>query len=224
MFALVAASIAVVMFLSRAERITIEEPVYQYVFPSADEYEDGISMKKTKDGLTIDNGLQQYETNDYPFYFKNRDALILTNNFLYMDREASYLGRVEYFSQLALTEDGGVVLDDPDGRTVYGGMLHDGKDVFLFLEETSVTYGDNTITIPALSTVVCFQGTSLLVYPYGEENAIYTELDESGATAVMENGITVDLVNDIYYKPNGTKFLLYSSPDVFEVVSKGQEA
>jgi (2Fe-2S) ferredoxin len=182
-------------------------------------------MKKTKDGLTIDNGLQQYETNDYPFYFKDRDALILTNNFLYMDRNADYGGRVEYFSEVAMTEDGGITLDDSDGLTIYGGMLHDGKDIFIFLEDTSVTYGEgNTVSIPALSTVVCFQGTTLLVYPYGEENAIYTELDDNGATAMMENGITVDLVNDIYYKPNGTKFLLYSSPEVFDVVSKGQEA
>jgi hypothetical protein len=43
-------------------------------------------------------------------------------------------------------------------------------------------------------------------------------LDGNGAVAQMANGIRVDLVNDTYYKQNGTKHLLYSTPDVFEKI------
>jgi hypothetical protein len=224
MLALVAAGIAVILLLSRAERVTIDEPVYQYMFQNVDEYPDGIAMKKTKDALTIDNGFQEYETNDYPFYYENRDALVLTNDFLYMNRTGSYNGRVEYFTEVAKTADG-ITFSSPKDYTVYGGMLHDGKDIFIFLEETTVTWNNGeTKTIPALSTVACFQGETLLIYSYGEDSAIYEELDDTGAVAEMENGIKIDLVRDAYYKPNGTQFLLFSSPETFDVISKDQEA
>ena len=43
-------------------------------------------------------------------------------------------------------------------------------------------------------------------------------LEGDGASALMENGIEVDLVNDVYYKANGTKHLLFSEPAVFDPV------
>jgi hypothetical protein len=223
MLALVAAGVVVVLFLSRAERITVSEPVYQYVFEDADHYSDGISMKKTEDSLVIDNGIQQYESNSYPFYYENKDACILTNDFLYMGRNASYGGKVPYFTVIEETQDG-YTLSNPKGTTLYGGMLHDGKDVFLFLEDTTVSYNGKTKEISGLSYIVCFQGQSILICSYGEEEAIYEELGEDGAVATMENGIRVDLVNDVYYQPNGTKHLLYTTPEVFDTVSKNQEA
>jgi hypothetical protein len=223
MLALAAVSVIVVLFLSRAERITIKEPLYQYVFETADSYPDGVSMKKNEDSLIIDNGIQQYDSNSYPFYYEDKDALILTNDFLYMGRNGSYGGKVPYFTVIEETGDG-YTLSSPKGTTLYGGMLHDGKDVFIFLEDTTVSYNGKTKEIRGLSYIVCFQGESVLIYNYGEEEAIYEELGSDGAVATMENGVRVDLVSDVYYLPNGTKHLLYTTPEVFETVSKNQEA
>jgi hypothetical protein len=217
MLSLVVVGVIVVLVLSRAERVTVDEPVYQYVFSEPELYESGISMKKTSDGITIDNGEQQYETDGYPFYYENEKAMILTDSFMYLSPEATFDGRVDYFTKITDTGNG-YELDGQSGTKLYAGMLYDGDDVYIFLEETTVTCNGMTRVVPAFSYVVCFQGSSILIGSYGAENAVYEELDENGVMAVMDNGISIDLANDIYYKQNGTKHLLFSSPETFDKI------
>jgi hypothetical protein len=217
MLALAVTGVTAILVLSRAERIAVEEPVYQYVFSEPEVFVDGISMKKNTDGITVDNGYQQYKTNGYPFYYQNEKAMILTDSFIHMAADASTDGRVDYFTKITETEDG-YVLDNPKDTVLKGGMLYDGDDVYIFLEETTVTINGLTRLIPALSYVVCFQGQSILIGYYGADEAVFEELDENGATATMDNGIRVDLVNDIYYRQNGTKHLLFASAEMFDKV------
>lgn len=216
MAALLVVSFLVVQFLGRAERITVKEPLYQFVFQDRDQYPEGIVMKKTEETVLIDNGVQQYETNGYPFYYEERDAMILTDSFLYLDRSGEIGGKVDYFTVLEKKEGAGCTLDD-GAVSLPGGMLHDGHEVYIFLEDTDITYNGKTRSIPAFSYVVCFQGESILICGYGED-AVYEELGEEGASAMMENGIKVDLANDIYYKANGTKHLLFTDPGIFDPV------
>jgi hypothetical protein len=217
MLSLALVGIIVVLLLSRAERVTVSEPLYQYVFSDADTYPDGISMKKTKDSLIIDNGYQQYETNGYPFYYVNNKAMILTDTFMHMGRDSVVDGRVDYFT--VVTETGsGYSLSSPSGVVLDGGMLYDGNDVYIFLEDTTVVYNGKTVEIPGLSYIVCFEGQSILIATYGASESIYEDLSVDGATATMDNGVKIDLANDIYYKPNGTKHLLYATPESFDKV------
>lgn len=222
MAALLAAIFVVVQLLGRAERITVKEPLYQYIFEEADTYPDGITMKKTEETVLVDNGRQTMETNGCPFYYEGKDALILSDNFLYLNRNGEIGGKVAYFTVIT-AEGGRYILDDKGMISLGGGMLHDGQDVYIFLEDTEIIWNGKIKTIGGLSCVVCFQGESILIYNYGED-AVYEELGEEGASAVMENGIEVDLVNDIYYKANGTKHLLFSDPGIFEPIKGEQEA
>lgn len=222
MAGLLAAVFVTVQFLGRAERVTITEPLYQFVFEDADRYPEGITMKKSEDQVLVDNGTQTCESDGTPFYFEGRDTLILPESFLYLDRNGEIGGKVAYFTELSL-EGGRYVCDDGSNVSLGGGMLHNGRDVYVFLEDTTVTYNGKTKEIGGLSTVVCFQGESVLICPY-KETAIYETLGGEGASAVMENGIKVDLANDIYYKANGTKHLLFSDPEIFEPIKGEQEA
>jgi hypothetical protein len=87
------------------------------------------------------------------------------------------------------------------------------------LEDTTITYNGKTVEIPGFSYVECFRGQSILISSYGWSESLYEELDgDAVAVAEMDNGIKVDLVSDIYYSPNGTKHLLFTTPDVFEQV------
>ena len=215
-------TLAVTVFLNRAERITVNEPMYQFNFEEADRYPNGISMKKNKDGLTVNNGVQQYETNGYPYYYENRKALILTDSFLYLNQGGTEDGRVDYFTTIS-EDNGRFLLEDGRNVTLGGGLLHDGKDVFIFLENATISYNGKTKKIGPLSYVVCFQGESILICNYGE-NAILEDLDAAGATAVMDNGTTVDLANDVYYRANGTKYLMFTEPSLFELVQEKGES
>lgn len=222
MAALLAAIFVVVQLLGRAERITVKEPLYQFVFEDADHYPDGVTMKKTEDAVMVDNGVQTIESHGYPFYYEGKDQLILSDTFLYLDRNGEIRGQVPYFTTVA-AEGGRYVLEGDVRADLGGGMLHDGEDIYIFLEDTEISWNGKTRTIGGLSCVVCFQGESILICNYGED-AVYEELGAEGASAMMENGITVDFVNDIYYKANGTKHLLFSDPGIFDPIRTGQEA
>lgn len=222
MAGLLVITLVITVFLNRAERISVNEPVYQFHFTEADRYPDGISMKKTKDGLKINNGIQQYETDGYPFYYENRKALILTDSFLYLNQGGKEDGRVDYFTTIS-EDNSRFLLEDGRNVSLGGGLLHDGKDVFIFLEDATVTYNGKTKDIGPLSYVVCFQGQSILICNYGED-AISEDLDTAGASAVLKNGTTVDLANDVYYRANGTKFLMFTEPSLFELVQEKGES
>lgn len=216
MAAMLAVIFVVVQMLGKAERITVEEPLYQFVFEEADNYTEGITMKKEKEAVLIDNGVQTYESNGLPFYYKDKDAMILSDDFLCLGRNGELLGKLTYFTNLEM-KDGAFVPDASDDVALHGGMMHDGKDVYIFLEDTEVTYHGKTKKIGAFSYVFCHQGEEILICSYGED-AVSEVLDSEGASAIMENGIEVDLVNDVYYKANGTKHLLFSEPAVFDPV------
>ena len=216
MAALLAAIFVVVMFLGSAERITVKEPLYQYIFSDRDEYPDGVTMKKTEDAVMVDNGVQTVESSGVPYYYQGQDKLILPDNFLYLDRNGDPAGKAPYFSTIT-AQNGRYLLEGTMTADLGGGMLHDGKDVFIFLEKATVTYNGKTMEIAPMSSVVCFQGESILIYNYGSD-AVYEELGADGASVMMENGINVDVVNDIYYKANGTKHLLFSDPGIFDPI------
>lgn len=218
MAGLLATIFIVVQLLGSAERVVIDEPVYQYVFEERDEYTDGIVMKKTEDTVMIDYGHQTVETDGCPFYYTDQDKLILSDDFLYLQRNGDIGGLVSYFTTLTANGDGTYTLADGTSGTLTGGMLHDGGDVFIFLEDATVSWNGETKDITGFSYVTCYQGESILIWSYGDEEAVWEELDGDGATVMMENGIDVDLVNDIYYKANGTKFLLYTDPTIFDPV------
>ena len=222
MAALLAAIFAVVMFLGRAERITVKEPLYQYIFSDKDAYSDGITMKKTEDAVMVDNGVQTVESSGAPYYYEGQDKLILSDNFLYYDRNGEIRGKAPYFTTVT-AEGGRYLLEGTVKADLGGGMLNDGKDAYVFLEKATVTYNGKTKEIAPLSSVVCFQGESILIYNYGSD-AVYEELGADGASVMMENGINVDVVNDIYYKANGTKHLLFSDPGIFDPIQTEQEA
>lgn len=217
MGALLVAIFVIVQMLNSAERVTVEEPLYQFMFENADDYPEGITMKKTEEQVLIDNGVQTYESDGTPFYYKNEDAMILTEDFLYLGRNGDLGGKVSYFTKLS-SENGSYLIKDQNEKVLNGGMLHDGGDVYIFLEGTEITYNGKTEKIKAFSYVTCFRGESILICNYGED-AIYEVLDENGASAVMENGIEVNLVNDIYYRANGTKHLLFSNPGMFDSIN-----
>ena len=216
MAAMLVGIFVVVSLLDRAERMTVEDPLYQFVFEEADNYTEGITMKREEDAIMIDNGVQIYESNGVPFYYKEKYAMLLTDDFLCLGRNGELLGKLPYFTNLEM-KDGAFVPDNLKDVALHGGMMHDGKDVYIFLEDTEVSWNGKTQKIGAFSYVSCFQGEEILIYNYGGD-VISDVLEGDGASALMENGIEVDLVNDVYYKANGTKHLLFSEPAVFDPV------
>ena len=179
-------------------------------------------MKKTEDAVMVDNGVQTVESSGAPYYYEGQDKLILSDNFLYYDRNGEIRGKAPYFTTVT-AEGGRYLLEGTVKADLGGGMLNDGKDAYVFLEKATVTYNGKTKEIAPLSSVVCFQGESILIYNYGSD-AVYEELGADGASVMMENGINVDVVNDIYYKANGTKHLLFSDPGIFDPIQTEQEA
>ncbi|MCD8198411.1 MAG: hypothetical protein LUE24_14835 [Lachnospiraceae bacterium] len=223
MAGLLVAIFIVVQFLGRAERVTIDETLYQYIFETADVYSDGVTMKKDEDSVLIDYGHQTVTSSGYPLYFQGQDKLILTESFLYLQRDGNTGGKVSYFTEITALGNETFQLDDGANTTLKGGMLHNGGDVFIFLEPATVEYNGKTKEIAEFSYVVCFQGQSILIWSYGDEEAVLEDLDGSGASVMMENGIEVDVANDVYYRANGTKYLLFTDPDIFDPVSTAQE-
>ena len=82
---------------------------------------------------------------------------------------------------MELVEGGGYRIKDGSTSVVVpGGIIYDGKDIYLFLEPVKLTVDGEVTDLPALSMIHATYGNAIEIYPYGyepSEVALYTDSD-----------------------------------------------
>lgn len=216
MAVLVIVVVIVTLFFRQTEIRHVKESVYTYIFDTPSVMEDGLTLKDTKDGVYLRQNKYDYPTDGYIYYYSDRDACVLTDHFLYYDYDGRVRGRLGCQRDLVLT-DGQISAEGRSG-SIHGGFLYNGKDSYMTLEDATVEAGDTTVQVGAFSSIMCYGGTFLTVYPYGEKEAVVVDLSDPTVTATVKLslGITVDVKNDVFYQANGVKNLLITSPMVFD--------
>ena len=74
-------------------------------------------------------------------------------------------------------------------------FVYDGDNVYFFIEDGTVKYGDKTVPISKFSMVVCEYRGSLAIYNYQTQQMTYEEKFEGKVTAEFEN-YSVNLSED----------------------------
>lgn len=151
--------------------------------------------------LDYDNKISKVELSDKsllldstPLYFKQQQQLILPKNMLNVNYNTGNQTKVPYYTNIKYENSGYYYILNNKKNKVLNSFLYDGKDLYLFLDETEIKNGTTIVTIPAMSYVIYNSNEELYVFDYKNSSVLfYKDIDEP--KAYIKN-IVLNLKND----------------------------
>ena len=220
--ALTAAVIAAAVYIINKDSLIIKEPARVSMMGDNMDFYGSTRLRFNKDKkrVSLENGGRTLILQGVPVYYLNKKAVVLSQQMIYTNYETSTMKRVNYFAKV---EDHGQLMTiSPDGRKekeIHGGYLYDGKNIYLFLEPVTVSWGTEKMSLDAMSYIAVVDKQGFYYYSYGNEKAEYVESGENIVFAQADTGAySLNLSKDIVDIRGGSSLLLPPDPESFEVL------
>lgn len=156
-----------------------------------------------------DAGGKQLNVSGWPFYYEGEDTLFWPFYGIWYPVENTTCARIERFSQIKYEYENGCSIQLQDGsQRQLSGFLYDNQDTYVFLENVTLTYNDQTRGLSPLSYVRVYGNNSMDLYYYGQEEGEVINF-ESDPEIRFSNGVKIDLKGDVMYYPNGIPRMLF---------------
>ena len=155
-----------------------------------------------------------------PLYFKDNKKILIPNDMsIVSPLENMKQRKLNHYSIIESKERGSYLIKDGSNKEVSDLFLYDGNDLYVFLKETNITFGDKNITISPMSFCLCVYNDELYIYNYVEDKLYYYDLKEESDVNVFASNDSYTLnINFDYIKFNNKSILLnkkINSLDVF---------
>lgn len=211
-----AAILLVLFFFKKTESTRINGGLYTYFGEVKLEYTGNSTLERTDEGTTIKNGGEKKQLDSRPLYREGADEAVLATAYVWLQPDGPKMCRVEAFSELTYENNGVTIRDGSLSAAGARGFLYDGEDTYIFLEPATVTAGDETIRVPAMSFAVVRYGETMNLYLKGESASRVIQLNGAETTASFEGGASVNLGTDTVYLANGSWMLLITRPELLD--------
>ncbi len=163
-----------------------DEKVYQYFFNQKYEYKASIGFNRKQEVV-------EFKTKDYdinfdstPIYYQKQNKVIFPSN---MSVVMPTLNCSEYLLakySLLQKNKGNYILKTEDYEGKLGHyFLYDGNNLYFFLDEVTLTIGDDTIKLSPLSYVIADTEKSSISY-YDKENDTAKTIETLNTDSVVE--------------------------------------
>jgi hypothetical protein len=205
---------AVAWYIQQLNVYKADEETYHFDMGRRFRHAAGARIRVTDDGafLTEPAG-GEYPLGTNPVFFAGEDRAVLTASFLAVTGDGRQ-GRVPYFSELLLTEEGPVLFDGKKEIPMDGGFLFDGVNTYLFLEAGTLVCGDKAYPLTPGTSVTVVYSVRAELYPYnGDAGLMIDTVGPTDVTALLEGGYSADLGKDILRYDN-TEMLLFTDPEM----------
>lgn len=216
-----------IIFLSNVNSYKFKEDASYYV--NGDKYPvyKGSRAKLNKDKsvtLTL-KGNDVLEISGLPAYFDNSNKIVLLNKMTYY--KPSFDSKFEKYKLNSFTE---IEYDEDTGditftngtktKTSQTGFLYDGKNSFVFFEDTIIDYNGQKEYVKPLSFIVVERDSWIQIYNKENDKFIFDQLNGFGMARNLNEGYEINMTyGKIFYgqkesiMPSNTEVLR----DFFEV-------
>lgn len=218
--ALLGAIYVVMLFLNNKDILMINDDIQISIIGSTDEF-TGKSRLEYRDGeMLFENGNINLTLDGMPVYYKNEEKLLLTTSMIYTNYDAGMMNRVSYLSSIEQVDNiFQITIDKNKERSVNGGYLFDGKNMYLFLEPVTITWEDTTMELAPLSYICVLNKQCYYYYSSEDNKAEYVKAETGTVWASEKDGkYQLNLSQDIVDFPDGKSLLLMPSPESFELI------
>ena len=158
--------------------------------------------------LTLDSTPLYYTEETGCLLFPKDMIMVSFNNTL-------QLSKISYFSKIEQDENLSTIIEKRDKRTYIDNcIIYDGKDLYVFLQNETITIGDKEYKISPLSYVKVKYQEFIEIYNYDKDEDIYIQEEDivNEDVIIKSQYYTLNLTTDSI-KYGDSEQLLISNPE-----------
>lgn len=203
-------------FVARVDTVTVRGDVYQYTQEGKTVFTGKNKIIKSGNGCVLVNNKLRHILADSPLYSAGENRIMVPRSVSIIRPELSLINRVGAMS--ALWEKDGKYFADTGGGSVRVSdfFLFDGRDTYMFFEDFTVGWEDQTVELAPFSYITVKYGQSVGFYDRASDGYSSVKTGICSVTVKMSCGATVNLSKDILYRENGQEQILFLQPDLLE--------
>jgi hypothetical protein len=208
----------IALYIIHMDSRRINADLYNYDIGYRFDYPGDSKLLKTEQGIVLENEGNEILLEPVPLYYKDQERVLLPMVMVACCPSENRFGRVDYFTELSKNEHGILIKNGKRKISMSGGFLHDGKDLYLFLEKTTVKWQDKHVILEPFSYAIVIYNQRLELYPSQVEECL---LEDTGVCKVMaetESGYSINLSTDILCRADGSEQMLFSQPSTIKEI------
>lgn len=202
--------IILLFFRRNVDQVKIENhDLYQYFNGIKVEYTGSIKINKETNNITkITFKDETVDLDSTPLYYKDEEKAIFpkTMSVIYPHLGTQY--KVNYFSTIYRDLEDIYVQDGPLNKVISNAVFYDGRDLYFLGCDATVTYGNESYELKAMSYIIVDTYNSVLQI-YDKEKDEFKIIENMTDEVIISNSkIKVNATLDLMYYNDKSRLLL----------------
>jgi hypothetical protein len=195
------------------ETLQVEDELYQYFLGQRYDYKESKTFYKTSGGYLMETEGERFLVYRFPFYYANEKRLLIPCDYVLVQPKLSMMNRLPAMSAVWMDEM--AIYTDTAGtmKTFSDMFLFDGSDHYIFFEDITITWGQESVNVSPMSHVSMESDGTLGIYDYqSNEQRFYQTGGQKEIYAHFDSGMSAGIFRDVLYSRNGQEKILFSDP------------
>ena len=207
----VAISVIAVISLTKKdlEELIIEnDEVYIYFGEEKFEFKSKATLYNDKGITSLLLDEKKVELQSEPIYYKKRvEALFPQKMSVVFPITNGMQKKVNYYTSIEKNGEDFYLKNKDLDYKISSSFLYDGNDLYFFIEDTKIVFGEVEINIPRFSYVINRYKGELYIYDYSQDNMMFFEQVNEDVYAISNN-YKINISIDSLILNNKTKLLM----------------
>ncbi len=203
-------TVSYISFRKKVDEYKIENhDVYQYFMGFKMEYKGSMKLDKDDNKITkITFGDDIVKLNSTPLYYKGEKKALFPESMAVVKPKEGKQYRINYYALVYQDLDYYSVKEGNNNIKLSNAVIYDGKDLYFFIEDVKVSFGENQLSLGPLSYIAVdtFNHT-VEIYNYNEdEGTIYEDITDE--VIIQNDDYKLNATLDIMYYNDKSRLLL----------------
>jgi hypothetical protein len=207
---------AVAVYIFFLDNRLIKEDLYLYDIGFRFDYPGPSRIQKTDEGMVLKNNGKELLLQTSPLFYKEEERIFLPTVMVACLPSERKFGRVDYFTEVYRDQDGIYAQLGWQSIPLGKGFLHDGKDLYIFLDNTTVKWQDKVVRLKPFSYAIVVYNQRLEIYSAKGGECVLEDTGACKVVAEAESGYRIDLGTDILYRADGNEQMLFAQPSTLK--------
>lgn len=211
-------SLGIYYVVNDLDSVSTSQRLYQVKKGDFINYNGSSTIRKAGNLCSLENSGTTTELLEQPLYFDGSDEILLPSIYAIIQPSINSNRRVDNLSRIVY-ENGDYIVKNESGSTVVSDFfLYDGKNTYIFFENTSVEIGGVSYAISPFSTVTGVYNKQVEIYDAA--SGIYTciPIGKETANVMLADGTLVNVSMDLIERTDGQEQMLFVQPTILEVL------
>jgi hypothetical protein len=208
--------LAVAVYIFQLNSRAIRADLYLYDTGYRFDYPGPSQIHKTEKGMVLESNGGEILLEMGPLYYKDQERMLLPMVMVACLPSDNRFGKLDYFTEVYQDNNGIFAKRGYHHIPLGKGFLHNGKDLYVFLENTTVNWQEKSVSLEPFSYAIVIYNQRLEIYSAKGGECVLEDTGVCKVIAVAESGYKIDLGTDIMYRPDGHEQMLFAQPSTLK--------